>query len=292
MTHRLSWYEVIRRSGAIAAKLKGNGMLPPRLAVYGIPRGGCTVAALLGPDFRIVDRPDEADVFVDDVIDSARTRDRYQARFDRPFHALVNKLDPTEPLREKWIVFPWEGSDESSIEDAIVRQLQFIGEDPARDGLRETPARVARALREMTAGYSEDPKLILSKQFEVKSDELIVVKRIPFWSLCEHHLLPFHGNATVGYIPGDSGKVVGLSKLARLVHCFARRLQVQERMTREIAEAITTHLGARGAGCVVEAEHTCMSARGIRTGAPMITSSLLGVLRDAAREEFLALSRA
>jgi GTP cyclohydrolase I len=173
------------------------------------------------------------------------------------------------------------------IEDAITTLLRYIGEDPSRDGLRDTPTRVARAWREMTSGYDDDPAAILSRTFEESSDEMIILRGVSFYSTCEHHLLPFYGTATVGYLPG---KVVGISKLARLVECFARRLQIQERMTRQIAEAIEAHLGARGVGVILRAHHLCMGCRGVRQEeTEMVTSSMLGTLRSDAtsRSEFL-----
>ncbi|HMA29877.1 MAG TPA: GTP cyclohydrolase I FolE [Thermoanaerobaculia bacterium] len=177
-------------------------------------------------------------------------------------------------------------------EDAVVALLRMIGEDPSRDGLLETPRRVVQALREMTGGYGEDPSEILSKTFEESSDELIVLRGIEFHSTCEHHLLPFYGTASVGYLPG---KVVGISKLARLVHCFARRLQIQERLTRQIADAVSEHLEARGTAVVVKAHHLCMGCRGVKLpGTEMITSAMLGTLREDAvtRGEFLRLTGA
>lgn len=177
------------------------------------------------------------------------------------------------------------------VEDAVVTLLRWIGEDPSRDGLRDTPARVAKAWREMTSGYDDDPAEILARTFDESSDELIVLRNIAFHSTCEHHLLPFHGTATVGYLPG---KVVGISKLARLVECFARRLQIQERMTRQVAEAIEEHLGARGVGVIVRAHHLCMGCRGVRQpDTEMVTSAMLGTLRSDAksRSEFLCNAR-
>jgi GTP cyclohydrolase I len=189
-----------------------------------------------------------------------------------------------------WLTFPWEG-DEAPAEDAVVRLLEAIGEDPTRAGLLDTPARVVKALGELTAGMSEDPATILARTFDdVPADEMIVVRGVEFTSLCEHHVLPFTGLAHVGYIP-NGHRVVGLSKLARLVDCFARRLQVQERMTAQIANAIDEHLDAVGVGVVVQARHACMGCRGVRKpGAEMVTSALLGAMRDqpAARAEFLA----
>jgi GTP cyclohydrolase IA len=182
-----------------------------------------------------------------------------------------------------------EKTTRSEAEYAVQLLLRHIGEDPERDGLRETPKRVVKAFLEMTAGYDESPADILSKTFAEHSDELIVLRGIDFHSTCEHHLLPFQGVAHVGYLPG---KVVGISKLARLVHCFARRLQIQERMTQQIANAIETHLEARGVGVIVSAHHSCMGCRGVRLPATqLVTSSMLGTLRANAetRSEFLRL---
>lgn len=176
-------------------------------------------------------------------------------------------------------------------EEAVTALLRFIGEDPERDGLRDTPARVVKAWREMTAGYGEDPGEILSRTFAETSDEMVILRGISFYSTCEHHLLPFYGEAVVGYLPG---KVVGISKLARLVECFAKRLQVQERMTRQIAEAVEKHLEARGVGVVLRAHHLCMGCRGVRQEeTEMVTSSMLGTLRTdaASRAEFLRLCK-
>jgi len=180
---------------------------------------------------------------------------------------------------------------EARAQQAVDTLLRFIGEDPDRDGLRDTPGRVVKAWREMTAGYDEDPAEILSRTFEETSDELIVLRGISFYSTCEHHLLPFYGQAAVGYLPG---KVVGISKLARLVSCFAQRLQIQERMTRQIAEAIETHLDARGVGVVLRAHHLCMGCRGVRQqDTDMVTSAMHGTLRSDAtsRSEFLRLCK-
>jgi GTP cyclohydrolase I len=177
----------------------------------------------------------------------------------------------------------------TSAEDAVVSLLRMIGEDPSRNGLLETPRRVVAALREMTSGYNESPSEILSKTFEETSDELIVLRGIEFYSICEHHLLPFYGTVSVGYLPGE---VVGISKLARLVHCFARRLQIQERLTGQIAGAISEHLHARGVAVIVTAHHLCMGCRGVKQpSTELVTSAMLGTLRDDAvtRAEFLQL---
>ncbi|MFF1452872.1 GTP cyclohydrolase I FolE [Streptomyces sp. NPDC058274] len=172
--------------------------------------------------------------------------------------------------------------DEKRAEDAIRELLIAVGEDPEREGLRETPGRVARAYKELFAGLRQQPEDVLTTTFDLGHDEMVLVKDIEIVSLCEHHLLPFHGVAHVGYIPAESGKITGLSKLARLVEVFARRPQVQERLTTQVADSLMRILEARGAIVVIEAEHMCMSVRGIRKpGAKTTTSAVRGQLRDA-----------
>ncbi|MEU4872783.1 GTP cyclohydrolase I FolE [Streptomyces sp. NPDC021608] len=172
--------------------------------------------------------------------------------------------------------------DEKRAENAVRELLIAVGEDPEREGLRETPARVARAYRELLVGLTQTPEEVLTTTFDLGHDEMVLVKDIEIVSLCEHHMLPFHGVAHVGYIPAESGKITGLSKLARLVEVFARRLQVQERLTTQVADSLMRILEARGVIVVVEAEHMCMSVRGIRKpGAKTTTSAVRGQLRDA-----------
>ncbi len=181
--------------------------------------------------------------------------------------------------------------DQPRIEAAVREILLAIGENPDRDGLQETPARVARAYAEFFSGLHEDASDILSTTFDIGHSELVLVKDIPFYSTCEHHLVPFHGVAHVGYIPGDEGKVTGLSKLARTVDLFARRPQVQERLTTQVAEALVENLNPMGVIVVVEAEHMCMSMRGVKKpGAKTVTSAVRGALRDGAtRAEAMSL---
>jgi GTP cyclohydrolase I len=184
------------------------------------------------------------------------------------------------------------GVDGPRIEAAVREILAAIGEDPERPGLQETPARVARAYAESFAGLSEDPYDVLATTFEEDHDELVLVKDIAMYSTCEHHLVPFHGVAHVGYIPGADGRVTGLSKLARLVEVYARRPQVQERMTSQIADALSDVLKPRGALVVIEAEHLCMAMRGIRKpGSRTVTSAVRGIFRanPATRSEAMAL---
>ncbi len=180
--------------------------------------------------------------------------------------------------------------DHARIEAAVREILLAVGEDPNREGLRETPARVARMYAEIFSGLHKDPRQFLRKTFTQKYDEMVVVKDIRFESTCEHHLMPFFGKAHVAYLP--NGRVVGLSKLARVVETLARRPQVQEQMTEEIAEMIMEELGARGVGVIVEATHTCMTIRGVRkTDSVTTTSAMRGLFRDnqATRNELLAL---
>lgn len=173
--------------------------------------------------------------------------------------------------------------DQPRIEAAVREILLAIGDDPDRDGLRDTPQRVARSYAELFAGLSQDPADVIGTTFDVSHEELVLVKDIEVASCCEHHLLPFTGVAHVGYIPQKGGRVAGLSKIARLVDIYARRPHVQERLTTQIAEAMVEHLRARGVIVVVEAEHSCMTLRGVRKpGSKTVTSAVRGVLRDSA----------
>lgn len=181
--------------------------------------------------------------------------------------------------------------DAKRVENAIREILLAIGEDPDRDGLRDTPARVARAYAETFAGLWQDPREVLTTTFELGHDEMVLVKDIEVFSQCEHHLVPFHGVAHVAYIPARDGRITGISKLARLVDVYARRPQVQERLTTQVADALMEILQPRGAMVVMECEHLCMSMRGVRKpGSRTVTSAMRGQLRDpASRAEALAL---
>jgi GTP cyclohydrolase IA len=184
-------------------------------------------------------------------------------------------------------------SNQQKLEETVRRQLELIGEDPGREGLLRTPMRVAEAYQFLTRGYEEDPKSVLNDAlFESTSDEMVIVKDIDFYSLCEHHLLPFFGKCHVAYLP--TKKIVGLSKIPRLVDIYARRLQVQERMTQEIATTLMELIKAEGVGVVIEAQHLCMMMRGVeKQNSFAITSAMLGSFRDDARtrSEFLELIR-
>lgn len=179
--------------------------------------------------------------------------------------------------------------------EAAVRELLIaVGEDPDREGLRETPARVARSYKEVFAGLFTDPSEVLAKTFNEDHRELVLVRDIPIYSTCEHHLVPFHGVAHIGYIPGKSGAVTGLSKLARLVDLYAKRPQVQERLTSQVADALVDRLNPSGVVVVIECEHLCMAMRGIRKqGSVTTTSAVRGIMRTSAasRAEALGLLR-
>ncbi|MFC2039660.1 GTP cyclohydrolase I FolE [Chloroflexota bacterium] len=182
--------------------------------------------------------------------------------------------------------------DQKTIAASISRIIRGIGEDPAREGLVKTPQRVAEMYSELFVGLNQDPRTELGMGFELGHREMVVIKDIPFYSMCEHHLLPFYGVAHVGYIPNSDGRIVGISKIARVVEIFARRLQVQERMTTQIAEAIEDGLKPAGVAVVVQAEHLCMVMRGIKKpGSNVLTSAIRGTFRKkaASRAEFFSL---
>lgn len=184
------------------------------------------------------------------------------------------------------------GVDHDRIEAAVREIISAIGEDPDREGLRETPRRIAEMYAELFAGIHQEPREVLSKSFEESHKEMVVLKDVPFYSLCEHHFLPFHGRAHLGYVP--EGRVVGVSKLARAVEILARRPQLQERLTSQVADAIMDALKPDGVAVVIEAEHLCMTMRGVqKPGAVMITSAIRGGFRrrGVTRAEFLSLVR-
>lgn len=268
------------------------------VTLYGVPRGGIPAAMMVMNELTamgvlcvLVDTPDEAEYIVDDLIDSGRTRAHMLELYpDKAFFALFDKEATGD---ERWYVFPWEVAGEDlSATDIPVRLLQYIGENPARGGLLETPRRFLAAWQHWAAGYKQNPADVLKtfKDGAEQYDDMVLVRDIPVYSHCEHHLAPFFGVAHIAYIP--NGRIVGLSKLSRLVDIYARRLQVQERMTNEIAGALETHLQPLGVAVVIECRHLCMESRGIaRQGSTTVTSAMHGVFRDndSARAEFMGL---
>lgn len=266
---------------------------------YPIPRGGVAAAYAVYDStycpFVIVNSPEDADFFIDDIIDSGETMRRYCDEYpERPFFALIDKL--SGEAANEWIVFPWEvtsnGEDESAT-DIVTRLLQFVGEDPSRGGLEETPHRVLKAWKHWCGGYDANIKSIL-KTFEDGAEDCdeMVIRVVPFYSHCEHHMAAIIGHAVVAYVPNK--KIVGLSKIDRVVDAFARRLQVQERLTNQIAEAIMTHLEPKGVGVWVNARHLCIESRGVQNAeSDTDTLALRGVFKDDARTraEFIAVAR-
>lgn len=283
----LDWKKRCEHIGAIKAYAVPRGGVPALMAIttqWERRRLISEIGTLLStPD------PSIADIIIDDLIDTGSTERKYP---DKVMFALIDKR--VWPHGQDWVVWPWEGDAVGGIEDNIRRLLQYVGEDPMRGGLEETPARVAKAWKEWCAGYDQDPKDILKTFADGAEgvDEMVVVKDIPFYTHCEHHMAPFFGTATIGYLPNQ--KIVGLSKLSRLLDIYARRLQVQERLGCQVADAIMEHLDALGCGVVISARHLCMESRGIKKqGSTTTTSALRGLFKEdaAVRAEFLALAR-
>lgn len=273
-----------------------DSIRPSPMKVYGVPRGGIPVAYLLsGMDQGsiLVDNPRQANLIVDDIIDSGRTKAKYNQECPGvPFSALCDFIENPNKL---WVVFPWEMGPQGdmSAQDVGVRLLEYIGEDPEREGLKETPKRFLKAWSQWSLGYGVDiPSLF--KTFEdggENYDEMVVVKDLPFYSHCEHHLSPFFGTATIAYIPNK--RIIGLSKLGRILDAFARRLQVQERLTTQIADCLREHLEPKGVGVMLRARHLCMESRGLSTqGHHTVTTCLRGVFLEdpRCRAEYLAIS--
>ena len=256
------------------------------LKVWGVPRGGIHIAQILNKlgIAEIVEDVNDADVIVDDLIDSGATSKKY---LDKVFWTPIVK-DHTNP---EWIEFPWEQPKDLDNEDIITRYIEAIGDNPKREGVLETPKRVVKSWKELYSGYSDNAKQHLSKCFSSDSKEMVICKDIEFYSMCEHHMIPFVGRAHIGYIP--NGKVVGLSKLARTVDVFARRLQIQEQLTEQIANAMVEHIPEiQGCAVVMESKHFCMCSRGVgKQNSSMITSSLRGIFKKdgEVRKEFLSL---
>jgi GTP cyclohydrolase I len=271
----LTWQQV--------QKLCNRGTAPRNKKIFGVPRGGCIIASLLiQRGCIIVEDPLDADVIIDDIIDSGETKKRFSQSYpELPFWAAFHKRKT-----DGWISFPWESNEESGIEDNIRRILQATGNDASREGLLDTPKRVAKMYKELLT-----PPEFNFTTFDADGyDQMIIEKGIEFFSLCEHHMVPFFGVVHIGYIPGK--KIVGLSKLARTVEYFARRLQVQERMTQQIADFLQMKLKPRGVGVVIQARHLCQEMRGVKKRELVtITSALKGVMlkNQKAREEFIQL---
>jgi GTP cyclohydrolase I len=280
---------------ALAAKMldhmQKDGYSNPK--VYGVPRGGISVAYLCAAyGCHVTDSPLAADVIVDDLVDSGKTKAEWKHNTKMNFYALCDYMDP--PKNGDWIVFPWEeSSSQTNEEDIILRLLQYVGEDPNREGLEDTPKRVLKAWKHWTSGYDRKPEEVLKvfKDGAKGYQEMIVESPIPFFSMCEHHMAPFFGTASIGYIPDELG-ICGLSKIPRVLDIFARRLQVQERLTVQTADALVDLLKPYGVGVVIKARHLCMESRGIQqAGVYTTTSAMRGAFleKERVRHEFLTL---
>lgn len=287
---KLEWSDVYQLAGGLAKKIVDSNQIT-RHTVYGIPRGGIHAAQLVHAaapgEILLTETPEEAEVFVDDIIQTGQTRTRYLAKYKKPFLALVNK--PKEKI-DDWVSFPWERmKHETAAQENITRILEAIGEKPNREGLLETPARVVKSWSKIYGGYDMNPAKVLKTFTEPSCTEMIILKDIEFYSTCEHHLLPFFGKAHIGYIP-KNGKIVGVSKLVRLLEVFARRAQIQERIGQQVTDALMQHLNPIGCGCILEAQHLCMVARGVeKQNSQMVTSSLRGEFLHSPRisQEFM-----
>lgn len=309
MKRNLTHADISLAASNLAGKIKtdfGAGTAGFSPALYGIPRGGVAAALALArhlPGAYLVDSVREADIIIDDLVDSGATMAKQGMLNPQARQAVLFAKDHVPPgvlygvktNNTDWMVFPWEGNEAASAEDIGIRLLQYVGEDSTRGGLLETPHRFLKAWRHWTKGYNEKPEDIL-KVFEDGAEgynEMVIVKDIPIYSKCEHHLADIFGTATIAYIPNK--KIVGLSKLSRLADIFARRLQVQERLTTQIADSINQHLEPKGVAVLIKARHMCMESRGIcQQGHCTITSALRGVFENspAARAEFMQIANA
>lgn len=316
----LTWEDIQQRAKTLVNEiiLSWNVPTPCRptrsadlsfVKAYPIPRGGIHAAQAIQAEFfgehphlmtdgtftggglELTELPDEAHIFIDDIVDSGRTRESFRLLYpEKPFFSLVDKTHLDSDMEGEWVRFPWERmSGQQGPEENIVRTLEFIGEDPSREGLKDTPKRVVKSYGELFAGYNQNVENIFTTFEDDSTDEMVVLRDIEFHSTCEHHMIPFFGTASIAYIP--NGKIIGISKLARLLEVFSRRLQIQERICQQVTDALDLHLGCLGSACVLRAQHLCMVARGVKKqNANMITSSLSGVFRKPeVRAEFMSL---
>ena len=278
----------------VAKQIKTSGK--QYKSVYGIPRGGHYASIILSQELNIPVVLDESEItpetlIVDDLEDSGKTLKRFSGNDTA---VAIVKHSPTATYYGKvldgpsWVKFPNEKEDE--VETHCERLLQYIGEDTNREGLVETPKRMRKAYDEIFAGYKQNPKDLFKTFTDGACKELVILKDCEFFSTCEHHFLPFFGKISIGYIP--NGKVIGVSKLARLTDCFAKRLQIQERLVAQIADTLVEELNPLGVIVVCEAVHFCMKSRGVKKiNTSMITSAIRGVFAEnpITRQEFLAL---
>lgn len=290
--------------------------------IIGIPQGGVPAALALSGLLKVpiydarrkklpLIGPDKKILIVDDLIDTGTTLEamwpgiiynedssKYK-KYDVAVlcikrHSPIPKTENTYFARgvKSWVDFWWEPPQNKSPKQHVTRLLQFIGDDPLREGLIETPDRVIRSYKKLFGGYKQHPKDVMKTFMEGSCEDMVILKDISMFSTCEHHILPFYGKAHIAYVP--DGKVLGVSKLARLLDIYARRLQIQERIGQQVTQALNEYLNPLGAACIIEAKHFCMSSRGVeQETSNMVTSSLTGVFKDKpeARAELMRLIR-
>lgn len=273
--YTITWEEIYAKINTLKESLVKEDK------IYGIPRGGQIIAGLTG---MAVDTPEEANIIVDDLYDSGATYEKWFKKYpDKEYCFLYNK---TLEHQNTWLEFPWEESGEKEVEENVIRLLEYFGEDCKREGLQDTPKRYIKFFKE----FLNPPKWNCTTFDSEGYDEMIVQTNIPFHSLCEHHIAPFFGEGHIAYIPNK--RIVGLSKLARTLETFARKLQNQERITNQVAEFLQNELKPQGIAVVLKAKHMCMEMRGVKKhGTYTTTSKMIGVFKDdsKARNEFLNL---
>ena len=266
----LSWEEFLILLGPIQSQIKNDDI------VFGIPKGGIIVANFL--NCKKTHDPNKCTIILDDIVDSGKTKQKFTKQFpDKKFLTVIDKQ--TDKNYQGYIVFPWEEAEEDA-EHTVAKIIEHLGDNPLREGIIDTPKRVVKSWKTLYGGYNQKPQDVLKTTFNVDYDEMIISKDIEFYSTCEHHMLPFFGKAHIAYIP--RANVVGLSKLARLLEIYARRMQIQERLTNQIADGMMQVMNPLGCGVVIEAKHFCMVCRGVqKKNSTMITSALRGIFKMA-----------
>lgn len=272
-TKFITWNDVSKAAKKVAKQIKDLNY--KKIILYGIPNGGIYAAQAVYAELIRMKQTAElttntytSNIYIDDILDSGHTKEKYN---NKPFFTLF-----TKKRKSQWYLFPWEEiKNENGPIENIKRLIQYIGDDPNREGLRNTPSRVINSYTTLFSGYHKDPKDVITTFEKGSYSQIILLKDIEFYSTCEHHMLPFFGKAHIAYIPDK--KVIGVSKLARILEIFTRRLQIQERICQQVTEALTKYLKPKGSACILEAQHFCMTSRGVqKQDSIMVTSSLTG----------------